>query len=245
MTDTTTPEIPVHVIVVLDESGSMLGLRSDLIGGVNSFLAEQRAQPGKCRLTLVKFAPYTVIHDATKIGKVGDLTPADYRPHSNTPLLDAEGAAITTAMARATARAAAGKPEEAVMFVTYTDGEENASREWTFDALSKLKKEREEAGWTFLYMGAGHDAYGQSTAMGTNFGNTISVAADSVGIGQTFMTTSAIATGYRRAATRGRKDILLAASANAYEALDVDKPADSDTLKMVTEAWGKAQATAR
>ena len=226
MTETTEAPIPVHVVMVLDESGSMSNLRHDLIGGVNQFLADQRAQPGKCRLTLAKFAPYTVMHDAVKIAKAPNLTENDYMPSSMTPLLDAEGRAITAAMAREQARVAAGKPAESVLFVTYTDGHENASREWTFDRLSELKKDREAAGWTFLYMGAGHDAYAQSQAMGTVHFNTTSVAANPAGIGETFSTVSSVATSYRHAATRGRRDILVNASANAYEALGVDKPED-------------------
>jgi hypothetical protein len=214
--------VPVHIVMVLDESGSMSNLASDLIGGVNQFFADQRVLPGKCRLTLTKFAPFTVIHDAIAIADVPDLTSVTYAPHSMTPLLDAEGGAITSAMARETSRKAAGKKAESVLFVTYTDGLENASREWSFGKLSELKKARTEAGWTFLYMGAGHDAYSQSAEMGTHHMNTTSYEASGAGMRGMTANTSRMATAYRGAANIGDVHTLSSAAVDAYGALAVD-----------------------
>ena len=60
-----TDAIPVHIYFVLDRSGSMSSIQADVIGGFNHFVAEQKAQPGKCRLTLVQFdtqEPHRVVH---------------------------------------------------------------------------------------------------------------------------------------------------------------------------------------
>lgn len=245
MTTTTGKPIPVHVVMVLDESGSMSRLRADLIGGVNKFLADQRAEEGKCRLTLVKFAPYTVLHNAVKIADVPDLTAADYEPHSMTPLLDTEGRAIHEAMARAEARKAAGKREEAVLFVTYTDGAENASREYTFESLAALKEAREADGWTFLYLGAGHDAYGQSSAMGTRVANTSSSTASAKGMSDVFANVSNVTRGYRGAANAGDRATLVAASAAAYSTFGLDKLEDAAPTVTTTTTTTTAQRPAR
>lgn len=245
MTTTTEKPIPVHVVMVLDESGSMSRLRTDLIGGVNQFLADQRAQPGKCRLTLAKFAPYTVLHDAVKIADVPDLRPEQYIPNSMTPLLDAEGQAIRAAMARADARKAAGKREEAVLFVTYTDGAENASCEFTFEALSALKADREAAGWTFLYLGAGHDAYGQSRAMGGRIANTSSSTATPEGMADVFANVSNVTRGYRGAANRGDGATLVAASSAAYSTFGLDKLEDAAPTVTTTTTTTTAQRPPR
>lgn len=239
---TTDKPIPVHVVMVLDESGSMGPLRGDLIGGVNRFLAEQRAQPGKCRLTLAKFAPFAVLHDAVKIADVPDLTHEDYCPNSMTPLLDAEGRAIHAAMDRAAARKAAGKREEAVLFVTYTDGFENASREYSFEALSKLKADREADGWTFLYLGAGHDAYGQSSAMGTRSANTSSATATALGMSNVFDNVSNVTRAYRGAANRGDGATLVAASTAAYSTFGLDKLEDATPTVTTTTTTTTAPA---
>jgi len=44
-----------HVALLLDRSGSMAPLVSDVIGGVNQFLTEQRAQGNDVRVSIVQF----------------------------------------------------------------------------------------------------------------------------------------------------------------------------------------------
>lgn len=200
--------IPVHIYFVLDRSGSMSSIANDVVGGFNAFLAEQKAQPGKCRLTLVQFDTgdfHEVIHDAVKIGDVPDLTHATFVPRGGTPLLDAEGWVLNRAIEREKARAEAGKKAEAVLFVTYTDGYENASREWTKDALSAAKAKAEERGWTFTYLGAGHDAYGQASTIGTNVASVQSFDATSAGVNAAYGSLTHATKGLRSAAARGQR----------------------------------------
>jgi Mg-chelatase subunit ChlD len=223
--------IPVHIVLVLDRSGSMSGIAGDVIGGVNTFLAEQQAQEGRCRLTLVQFdsqGPFELVADAVKIGDVEPLTHRTYQPRGTTPLLDAEGRAIAHAEQREAARRAAGKADEAVLFVTYTDGLENASTEWNLQALTAAKKRCEEKGWTFLYLGCGHDAYGQAGRIGVHFANAQSFAATGAGMRSAMVNTSQVATAYRSAAIAGDRVVLNAAAADAYGALDVDKDAEEE-----------------
>jgi hypothetical protein len=42
------------VTVILDRSGSMEAIASDVIGGFNRFLKDQQGEPGECRLSLVQ-----------------------------------------------------------------------------------------------------------------------------------------------------------------------------------------------
>jgi hypothetical protein len=184
----TAPEaIPVHLYFVLDRTGSMQRIKSDVIGGFNAFLNEQHRKPGECVMTLIQFDdqdPFEVLIDALPLDRVPELSNETFRPRGNTPLLDAEGRAIVMAEERAAKRAAAGEPAEAIVFATYTDGLENASKDWTFTALSAKKKEHEDD-WAFLYLGVGHDAYGQSRMTGTYAVNTMSAAADTRGVAST------------------------------------------------------------
>ena len=46
---------PVQIICILDRSGSMHKLTGDVIGGYNSFLAQQRQEPGTAEVTTVLF----------------------------------------------------------------------------------------------------------------------------------------------------------------------------------------------
>jgi len=219
--------IPVHIYFVLDRSGSMSSIQADVIGGFNRFIAEQKAQPGKCRLTLVQFdsqGPHEIIHDAVKIADVPDLTTVTFQPRGGTPLLDAEGWTINRAIDREKARAEEGKKAEAILFVTYTDGQENQSREWTKEALSAAKASAEERGWTFTYLGCGHDGYGQASSIGTHAAATQMFAGDTQGVRASYGSLSSATKSLRSRAANGQR----VASVNLYA--EVGKAAEEDLL---------------
>jgi Mg-chelatase subunit ChlD len=140
--------IPTLINVILDESGSMGIKRSDVIHGFNTFLKEQQAQPGECRMSVVKFnTEYTVIHSAVPISAIAELTEKTYVPGGNTALLDA--VAETVRLADKDKRT-----DERVLCLIITDGEENSSRETTKEQVQQIIKERESRGdWTFTYLG--------------------------------------------------------------------------------------------
>ena len=50
----TNPDL-THLYFLLDRSGSMQSIREDTIGGFDAFIADQRTQPGECRVTLAQF----------------------------------------------------------------------------------------------------------------------------------------------------------------------------------------------
>jgi len=217
--------IPVHIYFVLDRSGSMSSIQHDVIGGFNRFVAEQREQPGKCRLTLVQFdsqGPHEVILDAVKIADVPDLTTQSFQPRGGTPLLDAEGWTINKAIDREKARGEADKKAEAILFVTYTDGEENQSREWTKEALTAAKATAEERGWTFTYLGCGHDSYGQAHSIGTVAASVQNFAGDSQGVSASYASLSGAVGVMRGRATKGMRT----ASVDFYE--ETGKGAEED-----------------
>jgi hypothetical protein len=64
--------------------------------------------------------------------------------------------------------ATAGK----AIVVIVTDGHENASREYSADAVSELVREREARGWTFIYLGANQDAWATGSTLGLSGGVT-------------------------------------------------------------------------
>lgn len=199
-------EIPVHIYFVLDRSGSMASIASDVIGGFNAFIADQKTAEGECRLTAIQFDshdPAEILYDAIAIEQVQPLTPERFVPRGMTPLLDAEGWMIARARTRELERAKEGEGDEAVLFVTFTDGLENSSREWTYERLTIAKKDAEERGWAFTYLGCGHDGYRQSMRIGTSLFATRSFDATHVVASMQEMSSSSLR--YRRNAMRGRK----------------------------------------
>ena len=155
--------------MLLDRSGSMESMRSDVIGGFNGFIAQQQAAGPDARITLVQFDsqdPQEVLIDARRITVARPLDDDTFVPRGGTPLLDATGQLIARAAVRQQERAVLGKRPEAITFVTITDGQENQSREYSHRDIRRLVKEKEADGWTFVFLGAGLDAYAEAGAMG-------------------------------------------------------------------------------
>jgi Mg-chelatase subunit ChlD len=220
-----TPATPtVHVYFVLDRSGSMNDIRSDVIGGFNSFVEEQRAQPGRCLMTLIQFDggdPHEVLESARPIEQVAPLSSSRFVPRGNTPLFDAMGHAIADATIRTEKLGAAGEPYEEIVFVTFTDGLENASREYTRTKIFELIRKRQESGWSFVYLGANQDAYAESEQLGYAPGSVQNFAADARGTRLAFSSTSGSLTRFRdKLGKRQASD-----RTNLFEG---DKPADED-----------------
>jgi hypothetical protein len=179
----------VHIYFVLDRSGSMGSIRDDVVGGFNGFVQEQQAQPGNCRMTLVQFDtgdPYEVLLDARPISEVAPLTASDFRPRGGTPLFDAMGHTIANATIRAEQRSAAGEDPEQILFVTFTDGQENQSVEYDREKIFAAIKTREERGWSFVYLGANQDAYVEGGSIGYSRGSTSCFRADRIGTAAAF-----------------------------------------------------------
>lgn len=144
------------IAFLLDRSGSMQSIKSDVVGGFDAFLAEQRAGDGDCRVTLAQFDDqYEVVYRAVPVSEVPPLV---LNPRNSTALLDSMGKLITDTAAEIAALAEDAKPGSIIIAIM-TDGLENASREWSRPAIKSLvEQQTNEFGWEFLYMGADQDA---------------------------------------------------------------------------------------
>lgn len=174
----------VHVHFLLDRSGSMAAMAPDVIGGFNAFLRNQQSQPGRSRMTLVQFDsgdPFEVLTDAAPLRRVRGLTPRTFEPRGGTPLWDAVGELITRASVRQEQRRLLGKRPEETVVAVYTDGEENQSTRFSGDDVRRLIAAKQEEGWTFVFLGAGLDAYAEGGALGVAVGSTQAFAADGHG----------------------------------------------------------------
>jgi len=145
-----------HLVFLLDRSGSMQSIKSDVIGGFEAFLTEQRAADGQCVVTLAQFDhEYEVVYRAIPLVEVTSL---ELSPRGRTALLDSMGKLITDTAAEIDAMPEGEKPGTVVVAIM-TDGLENASIEWQRPAIKALvEQQTNDHGWEFLYMGADQDA---------------------------------------------------------------------------------------
>lgn len=144
------------IAFLLDRSGSMQSIKSDVIGGFDAFVAEQRSGDGECLVTLAQFdTEYEVVYHALPLG---DVPPLALHPRNSTALLDSMGKLITDTAAEIDALSDDDKPGSVIIAIM-TDGLENASTEWTRSAIKSLvEQQTNKSGWEFLYMGADQDA---------------------------------------------------------------------------------------
>lgn len=171
-----------EMVFILDRSGSMAGLESDIIGGFNSLIEKQKKLDGKAYVSTVLFDNLTeVVHDRVEIQNIKPMTEEEYFVRGCTALIDAIGGAIHhIANIHKYAR-----PEDVpshTVFVIITDGAENASRHYTSDRVkAMIEKEKEQYGWEFMFIGANIDAVETAREYGIDESRAVNYNADTVG----------------------------------------------------------------
>lgn len=162
-----------HIVVLLDRSGSMETIASDVVGGYNTFIKEQREAGADASVTLVQFDSedsQEVVYDGLPIAEIPKLTSKTFIPRGSTPLFDATGKLVARIREQRANDARPTNEQPDVVFVTITDGEENESSEFSLPQLKQLIANCEKEGWTFVYLSAGIDAYGDAGDLGVNSG---------------------------------------------------------------------------
>ena len=220
---TSTP-LPLHVYLLLDRSGSMHSIASDVIGGFNAFLSAQKADGADAVLTLVQFDSqdaHEVLADSIPIGDVRPLTAGTFQPRGGTPLYDAMGHIITDASIRVERLRAGKSRAEKIVIATLTDGQENQSVEYTRESIFELIRKRTADGWSFAYLGANQDAYDEGGKIGYSIGNTQNFAADAAGSAAAFESLS-------EAVIKRRKKIRAGERYESNDLFEGEKGAEDD-----------------
>jgi Mg-chelatase subunit ChlD len=167
-----------HIAVLLDRSGSMEAIKDETISGFNHLLRDQKAAGDNASFTLVQFDSEStdVVHESMPIRDVPDLNGDTFQPRGSTPLLDALGQTIDS-----TGRALAAIPEanrpDKVVFVVITDGQENASHQFTKGRVKEMIDHQTQTyNWKFIYLGANQDAFAEAGAVGIAVGTAANYA---------------------------------------------------------------------
>jgi len=172
-----------EIVFILDRSGSMSGREADVIGGFNQMISEQKKKPGECNVSAVLFDDYSeVLLNRVPVGDVKPLTENEYNVRGCTAYYDALGRAVLHHI-YVQRSLPEGKRAEKVLFVVMTDGEENASREFSGANLRRLvAEEQEKWGWEFVFIGAGIDAIQAAQDIGIKAEHAINTFADAEGM---------------------------------------------------------------
>lgn len=156
---------------ILDRSGSMAHLIDDMLGGYNTWLAQQQRAEGHATVTTTIFDGVAEIIGKPNVDvlKAKALTRKDYFARGLTALNDAIGKTISAMTV--------GKHDRALVLIA-TDGFENASKEWTTEAVKNLITAKEELGnWTFVFLSSSPTAWNDAGVYKMKAGNTVQYAA--------------------------------------------------------------------
>ena len=171
-----------EMVFILDKSCSMAGLEADTIGGFNSMIERQKQAEGEALVSTVLFSNNsTVIHDRVDVRKVEPMTDRQYFVGGGTALIDAIGGAIHHIASVHKYAREEDRPEHTVFVIT-TDGMENASHRYSSDEVKAMvRKEKEQFGWEFLFLGANIDAVETAARFGIGRDRAVNFHSDSRG----------------------------------------------------------------
>jgi Mg-chelatase subunit ChlD len=155
------------IAMVVDRSGSMECVAEDTKGGVKQFIADQKRIDGKASFTLVQFDhEYEVLHNFSDLGKVDENAFAkQYAPRGSTALLDAIGKTVLEMGQKIEKMDQPERPAHVIVAIV-TDGQENASCEFTVDKIKKLIEEKQAKDWDFVFLGADLNAISVAQSYG-------------------------------------------------------------------------------
>lgn len=168
------------IAVVMDRSGSMSSIAREAENSLNAFISEQKGVPGRATLTFVRFDDrHETVYDLADLNSVDKLV---LEPRGMTALNDAFGSTIKSLGQKFAEMSEDNRPGK-VLFVVVTDGQENASREYTsVQVRDMVLHQQEEYGWDFVFIGANQDAVLTGQNYGISAGSSITFKGTTAGV---------------------------------------------------------------
>lgn len=220
----------IHITLIVDKSGSMYTSKEDVISGIKKIIDEQKAnKEGKCTVSLYTFSDKV---DETFVGKdVNEIPNFEYSPDGLTAMNDGLGIAIDNTGKWLAAMNEEDRPGK-VLVAVFTDGKENASKEYTLKQVQdKIKEQTEVYSWQFIYIGCDITTTKAAEDLGFKF-KTYSSRSK---LGNTYDIINTVTTSYRKMASAGAT----MDSLNATFALNLDEAATKNTLDFEKEIGKK------
>lgn len=176
----------VHNLVILDESGSMESIKPSIINGFNELVQSIKGiqiqfPEQEHDISIISFNGFgnKVLHFMDDVSKLNTIDSSNYKPDSLTPLFDAMGFGFTKLK-----KELESQTDYNVLVTILTDGEENASKEYTGTAIKNMIEELSKDNWTFTYIGTDHDV--EKMATNLSIKNSLSFDKNTDGINSMF-----------------------------------------------------------
>ena len=208
----------VHNLIILDESGSMGSIKTTIIQGFNELVQtiqgiEKQFPEQEHFISFISFNGLgrKLLHFVEPAGKLKQIDDKTYTPNASTPLFDALGFSINKL--KQSLKEQSGYN---VLVTILTDGEENASKEFSGNDIKKIIEELKQDHWTFTYIGTDHDV--EKIALSLSINNTMFFAKNEAGIKDMFVKEQSARTKYSQK-IRSNEDT----SSNYFDDAEDDK----------------------
>jgi hypothetical protein len=187
-----------HLIFLVDRSGSMQSIKTDMIGGFNSFIKSQKELPAECVVSFYQFDDiYESVFEKISLKDLPDLTEDTYIPRGCTALHDALGKTIKSYGEYLTTLSEDQRPER-ILVVTITDGLDNVSNTFSLDQVRQsIRLQKETYGWDFVFLGSNIDAWGTGDALGVDQRSVLQFASSGPSVKAAFTSLSKGTSNYR------------------------------------------------
>lgn len=158
----------------------MMGIARDMEGGFKTFIDKEKETADETKVSVHTFnGGYETQFDGKSIKDVGALSIV---PSGSTALYDALGRTIDAVGVNLAKLVESERPNK-VLFVVITDGEENASKEYTFQQVKdRITHQEGTYSWQFIFLGANIDSFAVSGSLGMSKCSTRNYVADSFGV---------------------------------------------------------------
>ena len=182
--DVTESDLVNHIVMIIDRSGSMQSLQSEVPGTFNRQLKDLKESAGSMKTTVSLVTFETKVDEPIfwkkDIHSVREMTNNDYILGGMTALQDAIGSTIN----KLKSEKDYNDPKTSYLIVVITDGAENNSKEYKGKALEILMDEvKETKRWTFSFIGSNLDLEKETQNLGVMDTNKLYFAQSNIGVG--------------------------------------------------------------
>lgn len=151
-----------ELVFILDKSGSMSNLTSDVIGGFNSLIEKQKEEKDTLVTTVLFNDKLKVLYERKSINEVGLMTKKENFAEGCTALLDAIG----NTLSRVKYKQDENNEKNKTIVVISTDGYENSSKEFSYEMINNLINNLKKDGYEFIFSAANIDSKSECSKLG-------------------------------------------------------------------------------
>lgn len=187
-----------EIVAIIDRSGSMGNMTSDVIGGMNQFIKSQKSLEGEARFSLFLFDNViNHVYDQVPLVDIPDFDETTYFVGGSTAMYDAIGYAINHIGGILHKTDESERPSK-VLFCIMTDGADNSSNEFNAKNIKDMiQHQTEKYSWEFVFMAANINVQEAADAIGIRNGSSFAFDATSDGMKGVYDALSNYTTSYR------------------------------------------------